>query len=75
VNTGFHATWLGVGCEALRATSGMRRRDFIAGVGSTAAWPLAAQSALPLIGFLGSGQSDNVTLPAILQGLREAGFV
>jgi len=53
----------------------MRRRDFIAGVGSTAAWPLAAQPVLPLIGFLGSGQNDNVTLPAILEGLREAGFV
>jgi ABC-type uncharacterized transport system substrate-binding protein len=53
----------------------MRRRDFIAGVGSAAAWPLAAQQALPLIGFLGSGQNNGVTLPAILQGLREIGFV
>jgi putative ABC transport system substrate-binding protein len=53
----------------------MRRRDFIAGVGSAAAWPLAAQQALPLIGFLGSGQNDSVTLPAILQGLGEIGFV
>src|SRR5260370_12274118 len=53
----------------------MLRRDFVGGVGSAAAWPLAAQPVLPLIGFLGSGQNDNVTLPAILQGLREAGFV
>ena len=53
----------------------MRRRDFIAGVGSAAAWPLAAQQALPVIGFLGSGQNDSVTLPAILQGLSETGFV
>jgi putative ABC transport system substrate-binding protein len=53
----------------------MRRRDFIAGVGSAAAWPLAAQQALPVIGLLGSGQNDSVTLPAILQGLRETGFV
>jgi putative ABC transport system substrate-binding protein len=53
----------------------MRRRDFIAGVGSAAAWPVAAQQALPVLGFLGSGHNDSVTLPAILQGLGETGFV
>jgi putative tryptophan/tyrosine transport system substrate-binding protein len=56
----------------------LRRRDFIAGLSAAATQPLTAgaqQPALPVIGFLGSGQSDNVTLPAILQGLREAGFV
>ena len=67
---------IGVSCGGPAwATSRMRRRDFIAGIGSAAAWPLAAQPALPLIGFLGSGLNNNVTLPAILQGLREAGFV
>jgi putative ABC transport system substrate-binding protein len=54
----------------------MRRREFIAGLGGAAAWPLAAraqQQALPLIGFLGG------VLPAakegFLKGLAEAGYV
>jgi putative ABC transport system substrate-binding protein len=59
----------------------MRRREFMAGLGSAAAWPLVAraqQPATPVVGFL-SGQSaevdyKDVTVP-FLQGLREAGFV
>src|SRR5271169_4132932 len=59
----------------------MRRRDFIAGLGSAAAWPVVAraqQSAVPVIGYLGTQSADddykNVTLP-FLQGLKEAGYV
>jgi putative ABC transport system substrate-binding protein len=59
----------------------MRRREFIAGLGSSAAWPLVAraqQSNLPVIGYLGTQSADddynNVTLP-FLQGLKEAGYV
>jgi putative tryptophan/tyrosine transport system substrate-binding protein len=59
----------------------MRRREFIAGVGSAAAWPLttrAQQSALPVVGFLIPQSADevyeNMTAP-FLQGLKEAGYV
>jgi putative tryptophan/tyrosine transport system substrate-binding protein len=59
----------------------MRRREFIAGLGSAAAWPVAAgaqQLALPVIGFLSPQSADddykNVTVP-FLQGLKETGYV
>ena len=58
----------------------MRRREFIAGLGSTLAWPLAAraqQPAVPVIGFLHS-QAPNLktsTLAAFRQGLKESGYV
>ena len=59
----------------------MRRRDFIAGVGSAAAWPLVAraqQPAMPVIGYLTPQSADvdykNYTVP-FLQGLKETGYV
>ena len=57
----------------------MRRREFIAGVGGVAAWPLStsAQPKMPVIGFLSSNASGTVTtqLTGFRQGLSEVGFV
>jgi putative tryptophan/tyrosine transport system substrate-binding protein len=58
----------------------MRRREFIAGLGSAAAWPMVApaqQAPRPLIGYLsfGSAASDAFRLPPFRQGLNEAGYV
>jgi len=59
----------------------MRRREFIAGLGSAAAWPVvvrAQQPAMPVIGYLGAQSADddykNFTVP-FLQGLKESGYV
>ena len=59
----------------------MKRRQFIAGLGSAAAWPVVARAqhpALPVIGFLSAQSAEldykNVTVP-FLQSLKEAGYV
>ena len=58
----------------------MRRRDFIAGLGSVAAWPVMAraqQAAMPVIGYLSFGSpGEGVgSVRAFLQGLAAAGYV
>src|SRR5271168_1545869 len=58
----------------------MRRREFIAGIGSAAAWPLAAraqQPTVPVIGYLSPQYADNSKnfTVAFLQGLQETGYV
>jgi putative ABC transport system substrate-binding protein len=56
----------------------MKRREFIAGLGSAAAWPVVArgqQQALPVIGCLYSGPALSArSKEAFLQGLREQGY-
>jgi putative tryptophan/tyrosine transport system substrate-binding protein len=56
----------------------MRRREFIAGLGSAAAWPLATraqQPAVPVVGMLGVGLPDPGALGAFLAGLAATGYV
>ena len=58
----------------------MRRRQFIAGLGSAVAWPVAAraqQSGMPVVGYLSAQSADdskNFTV-AVLQSLKESGYV
>src|SRR6516162_2397724 len=58
----------------------MRRREFIAFVGTATAWPLAAraqQPNMPLVGFLNVGSSGGYRpmAAAFRQGLQETGYV
>ena len=60
----------------------IRRRDFIAGLGSAAAWPAVARAqllAMPVIGFLNFGASEasnsKQASTAFLRGLKEIGYV
>jgi putative ABC transport system substrate-binding protein len=58
----------------------IKRREFIAGLGSAAAWPVVAraqQAAMPVIRYLGTQSADykNVTFQGFLQGLKETGYV
>jgi len=57
----------------------MRRREFIAGLGSAAAWPVVAraqQAALPVVGLVRAGSADDEeSLAAFRKGLGETGYV
>ena len=58
----------------------MRRREFIAGLGYAAVWPVVAraqQAAMPVIGYLGaqSAADEKIVTIAFLQGLKETGYV
>ena len=60
----------------------MLRREFIAGLGSAVAWPLAArarqrQPTMPVVGFLtlGSARQNARYVAEFLQNLEKAGYV
>ena len=58
----------------------MRRREFIAGLGVAAAWPVVAraqQGTLPVIGFVDAGSADASAgwVAAFRKGLDETGYV
>jgi putative ABC transport system substrate-binding protein len=56
----------------------VRRREFIAGLGSAAAWSAIAQGQqpkMPVIGFLYSRSPDQQVVAAFREGLKEAGYI
>jgi putative ABC transport system substrate-binding protein len=58
----------------------MRRREFIAGLGGAAVWPVvvrAQQPRVPVVGFLGtaSAAGDAFRVAAFRKGLEDGGFV
>jgi putative tryptophan/tyrosine transport system substrate-binding protein len=59
----------------------MQRREFIAGLGVAAAWPIAVraqrQAATPIVGILSSASPDDYSVQAtgVVRGLADTGYV
>src|SRR5262245_2547884 len=57
----------------------LRRREFIGGIGSAAAWPLAARAqrqTMPVIGYISgrTADSDASMLVSVRRGLADVGY-
>jgi hypothetical protein len=64
--------------NAAEIYSMIRRREFIAGLGSAAAWPVvvqAQQAKMPVIGWLSPVSGQPPAIAPFLQGLKETGYV
>jgi putative ABC transport system substrate-binding protein len=56
----------------------MKRRTFIAGLGSAVVWPVVAraqQPAMPVIGLLQTGAPSTWNFTGFRQGLKDMGYV
>ena len=56
----------------------MKRREFIAGLGGAAAWPVLARAqkqTIPAVGFLDWGSQNDRIVAAFRRGLSEAGYI
>src|SRR5258707_11353276 len=67
-------------CQLPNLMATMRRRNFLGVVGGAAAWPLptrAQQTALPVVGLLGSTSAASLATPlaSFHEGLRAAGYI
>src|SRR6516162_6248049 len=80
ISNGSNASRMAIGLPTNLWRAEMRRREFIAGLGGAAVWPVAArgqQPAVPVIGYLGTGSPEAGEFIAALfrQGLKETGFI
>jgi putative tryptophan/tyrosine transport system substrate-binding protein len=83
VSTGSNAPWMAIGLPTNLWRAEMRRREFIAGLGSTVAWPLAAPAQqldrTRRIGVLVAGgvndRGTQVNLAALREGLANLGWI
>ena len=58
----------------------IKRREFIVGLGSAAAWPVVARAqppAMPVIGYISTQSAEDYKIDTVpfLQGLKETGYV
>ena len=53
----------------------MKRREFIALIGVSAAWPAVAQAQQPTLGLLSSSEMADWAIKSFRAGLEEGGYV